>query len=74
MIHVSCSEDVAKALRLCARDLFVPREHQAEALVDTPIRLSVMEFNISAPHMHATCLEALRLQPGHRCGALSWLF
>lgn len=24
-----------------------------------------MGFNVSAPHMHATCLEALDLQPGH---------
>ena len=24
-----------------------------------------MGFNVSAPHMHVTCLEALDLQPGH---------
>ena len=29
------------------------------------VRLDAMGFNVSAPHMHATCLEALDLQPGH---------
>ena len=39
---------------------------QGEALADSPIRLTSLDFNISAPHMHATCLEALQLQPGER--------
>ncbi|EFN54990.1 hypothetical protein CHLNCDRAFT_134794 [Chlorella variabilis] len=66
------------ALQLCARDLFVPAEHREEALVDAPIRVERLDFNISAPHMHATCLEALQLQPGHKlldvgsgCGVLT---
>ncbi len=29
------------------------------------MRINAMDFNVSAPHMHATCLEALDLQPGH---------
>lgn len=33
-----------------------------------PIRVEAHDFNISAPHMHATCLEALALQPGHKVG------
>lgn len=33
-----------------------------------PIRVEALDFNISAPHMHATCLEALALQPGHKVG------
>ncbi|KAL4452300.1 hypothetical protein ABPG75_007962 [Micractinium tetrahymenae] len=69
---------VHRALKLCARDLFVPAAHREEALVDAPIRVEQHDFNISAPHMHATCLEALQLQPGHKfldvgsgCGVLT---
>ena len=62
----ACSDRVRCALQLCARDLFVPAEHREEALVDAPIRVERLDFNISAPHMHATCLEALQLQPGHK--------
>lgn len=108
------SDRVLRALRVCARDLFVPADHREEALVDAPIRvrrrlgaaastlyppLNVasaamqnpqaaqcslhftkkppplsqverLDFNISAPHMHATCLEALQLQPGQRVGGV----
>lgn len=72
------SDRVHIALKLCARDLFVPETHADEALVDAPIRVEEHDFNISAPHMHATCLEALQLQPGHKfldvgsgCGVLT---
>lgn len=41
-------------------------QHQDEAFSDSPVRLHDLDFNVSAPHMHATCLEALQLQPGHR--------
>ena len=34
------------------------------ALYDEPMRLEDRGFNISAPHMHAQCLEALAIQPG----------
>lgn len=53
-------------MRVCARNLFVPEPHQDEAFQDSPIRLDQLDFNVSAPHMHASCLEALQLQPGHR--------
>ncbi len=59
-------QSVYDALRVCARDLFVPARHRQEAFIDTPIRLDEYDFNISAPHMHATCLEALDIQPGNR--------
>ncbi|PSC72076.1 L-isoaspartate O-methyltransferase [Micractinium conductrix] len=72
------SDRVARALRLCPRDLFVPAQHKDEALIDAPIRVEAHDFNISAPHMHAACLEALQLQPGHKfldagsgCGLLT---
>eukprot|EP00887_Chlorella_sp_A99_P004160 scaffold23.g4160.t1 len=59
------SDGVTRALRICARDLFVPEPYREEAFVDAPIRVEEHDFNISAPHMHATCLEVLALQPGH---------
>ena len=46
--------------------MFVTEPHQDEAFSDAPVRLEELEFNVSAPHMHASCLEALHLQPGHR--------
>ncbi len=42
--------------------------HPATPLRSAPIRVEAHDFNISAPHMHATCLEALALQPGHKVG------
>ena len=36
-----------------------------KAATHLQVRLDAMGFNVSAPHMHATCLEALDLQPGH---------
>ena len=65
-----CSDRVLRALKLCARDAFVPPAHRDEALIDAPIRVEEHDFNISAPHMHATCLEALQLQPGHKVRAM----
>lgn len=61
-----CSEGVTRAMRMCPRNAFVPQAHADQAFVDAPIRLDDLDFNISAPHMHATCLEALQLQPGQR--------
>lgn len=60
------SESVCMAMRLCSRDLFVPEEYREDAFMDAPIRVEEHDFNISAPHMHATCLEALALKPGHK--------
>eukprot|EP00803_Ostreobium_quekettii_P009046 evm.model.scf_1524.2 EVM.evm.TU.scf_1524.2 scf_1524:3912-16148(-) len=65
-LHVVRSERVERALLLCPRGTFVPAEYADEAYSDAPIRVKEMEFNISAPHMHATCLEALEVQKGDR--------
>lgn len=35
----------------CPRNLFVPQRHRAEALLDRPIRLEELGFNVSAPHV-----------------------
>jgi protein-L-isoaspartate(D-aspartate) O-methyltransferase len=49
---------------MCRRDVFVVERYRDEAFADAPIRVEEMGFNISAPHMHAACLEALALRPG----------
>ena len=51
-------EKVVKAMRTCARNMFLPEAHRNpdEAFVDSPVRLDALDFNVSAPHMHATCL------------------
>ncbi|PNH03473.1 Protein-L-isoaspartate O-methyltransferase [Tetrabaena socialis] len=59
-------EPVARAMLAVPRDLFVPVPYAAEALIDRPIRLEDAGFNISAPHVQAAALEALRVEPGHR--------
>lgn len=51
---------------MCPRGTFIPADYADDAYFDAPIRVEDMEFNISAPHMHATCLEALELQPGEK--------
>lgn len=61
------SDKVFRAMSVCPRGHFVPRRHQNEAYVDMPIRVDQWGFNISAPHMHATALEALDIKPGDRC-------
>ena len=53
-------------MRVCPRNAFVPQAPADQAFVAAPIRLDDLDFNISAPHMHATCLEALQLQSGQR--------
>ena len=60
------SSDLKKAMLAVPRDTFVPRRYAHEALIDMPIRVEEVGFNISAPHMHAAALEALKLQPGQR--------
>jgi len=61
-----CRDTAIKAMRMCPRNMFVPEQHQDEAFTDSPIRLEELDFNVSAPHMHASCLEALQLEPGHK--------
>jgi hypothetical protein len=45
-------------MRVCARNAFLPEAHRepGEAFLDSPVRLDALDFNVSAPHMHATCL------------------
>ena len=60
--------DVEKALRGIDRGAFCPREMPvALRYEDTPLPIGYSE-TISAPHMHAACLELLRshLRPGAR--------
>jgi len=64
---------IFEAMQACPRDAFVIPAHRREALVDAPIRVAEHGFNISAPHMHACCLEALQLGPGHKCDHLERL-
>lgn len=63
---VIIQDTAIKAMRMCPRNMFVPEQHQDEAFTDSPIRLEELDFNVSAPHMHASCLEALQLEPGHK--------
>ena len=45
-------------MKVCARNAFLPEAHRnpEEAFMDSPIHLDGLHFNVSAPHMHATCL------------------
>eukprot|EP00210_Caulerpa_lentillifera_P001264 g1220.t1 len=65
-LHFFKSSQLERVLLMCPRGTFVPPEYARDAYSDSPIRVREMEFNISAPHMHATCLEALELQPGEK--------
>lgn len=55
-------------MKTCPRDQFVPGGKVAhpDVFVDSPLRLGNLGFNLSAPHIHASCLQALDLQAGHR--------
>ncbi|MQM19609.1 hypothetical protein Taro_052616 [Colocasia esculenta] len=59
------STKVAETMEAIDRRLFVPGE--SAAYVDSPMPIGY-NATISAPHMHATCLELLKdhLQPGMR--------
>lgn len=59
------SKKVAEAMETIDRGLFVPEGNPA--YVDSPMPVGY-NATISAPHMHATCLELLEghLQPGMR--------
>ena len=61
-----CRPELIAAMQACPRDLFVPENDVGRegAFADSPLALQ-LGFNVSAPHMHATCMEALDLQPGH---------
>lgn len=57
------SKKVAQVMETIDRGLFVPED--APPYVDSPMRIGY-NATISAPHMHATCLELLDdyLKPG----------
>jgi len=59
------NDRVRRAMLALSRRLFVPARHLDEAFIDSPLRVSNMDFNISAPHMYGMCLTALDIQPGH---------
>jgi len=61
---VITNDAIATAFRLVPRDKFVPEEYKEEALIDAPIRVENMDFNISAPHVQTTMVEALDIFPG----------
>jgi len=56
---------IEEAFIAIPREYFVSEDLKGEAYFDTPLRLSKMGFNISAPHMYAMCLEKLDIQPGN---------
>lgn len=62
---VISSKKVAEVMEALDRGLFVPVGSSAYA--DTPLPIGY-NATISAPHMHATCLQLLedKLQPGMR--------
>ena len=65
-LGASRRERAIRAMRVCARNAFLPEAHRdpAEAFLDSPVRLDALDFNVSAPHMHATCL--VRAAPRER--------
>ncbi|KAG2327929.1 hypothetical protein Bca4012_036962 [Brassica carinata] len=62
---VITSDEVAKAMEAVDRGLFVP--DRSYAYVDSPLSIGY-NVTISAPHMHAMCLQLLEnnLKPGMR--------
>lgn len=58
--------EVEQAMLLFKREYFLTEDLLDTAYIDTPLRFAKMGFNISAPHMHAHCLEALDIKEGNR--------
>ena len=60
---------VERAMRACDRGTYAPKEYASEAYMDRPLPIG-HNATISAPHMHAHCLELLvendRARPGAR--------
>lgn len=59
-------------MRAIPRERFIPRAHRAQANVDMPLRVTALEFNVSAPHMYAAALCALDIQPGDTFLDIGW--
>ena len=71
---------IIDAFLLAPRADFLLADMLDDAYSDHPLRFSTMGFNISAPHMYATCLENLKLEEGNTfldigsgCGLLTLL-
>jgi len=59
------SAQIKRALLNLPRGDFLPPQYLPEAYMDRPLHLAEYNFNVSAPHMYAFCLNHLNLQPGH---------
>ena len=59
------SPAATKAMENVERHLFLPKEMEEEAYLDTPLHIGEGQ-TISAPHMVAIMVEALDLHPGHK--------
>lgn len=57
------SKEVENAFRCVNRAAFVSRSLYSEAFMDVPIKESP-HLHLSAPHIYATILEDLELEPG----------
>lgn len=60
---VITTKEVEDAFRAVPRGAFVPHDLHLEAYLDSPLR-GEPHVHLSAPHMYATVLEALKLSPG----------
>jgi len=58
-------ERIKKAMLKVKREMFVLPEYKQDAYVDTPLPIPGNQ-TISAPHMHAIFMSALKLQPGDK--------
>lgn len=61
---VITTKEVEDAFRAVPRGAFVPHDLHLEAYLDSPLR-GEPHVHLSAPHMYATVLEALKLSPGN---------
>jgi protein-L-isoaspartate(D-aspartate) O-methyltransferase len=60
------NKQVEKAMLKVRREEFVAPEHKQDAYVDMPLPIPGEAATISAPHMHAICLSALKLKLGDK--------
>ena len=84
MGYAWCRDKVTKAMKVCARNAFLPEAHRnpQEAFMESPIHLDGLQFNVSPPNMHATCLVRPPLAPyctpsvpaSRLCGAAIFLY
>lgn len=59
------SPEIKRAMLTVKRELFVLPEYRKDAWLDTPLPI-VGTSTISAPHMYAIMLEAVKLKPGEK--------